>query len=524
MRPHTLTVSLIALLGFLFVLFSGCGKLEDPERAEPVGSSGGGVPLPIGPRSSIGTFSLSVDVSPSSVPANGIDSLRIVATLTDSSGRSVAGYTIFFQSELGVFSPSPSPLPGNPLTPTTQGSAITDANGKASIFILSTQAGSSPVTAIADVNRNASIDTFGDLFATTFIEFTAAPGVPGPGQPGLVLTADPVFQTIQSTGAAGGVTPAPVTITADVFDELGQKAGAGVRVEFSASGGAAITPFDDTDANGQATATLVLPNLPEGNFVFTVTGTVIIHGRAFTDTVTVSVNVVPPATPVPTATPTAIPIAQTVDLAIDNTSVPVGGTFTLTATVTDSAGNPAPNASVEFSIANNTCASFSTSPSLPITKTTNASGIATSGLISLDVATPVPCAITFVASSGGVTSNSVSLTAAPPRPGAITLSAPSTVSLGAGGVVTLTATATDVGGNPLPNIPIVFNSIVNTCTTFITNNPSLPTTVTTNASGVATVAPNLGGTSIGTGVSCSASFTASSGGVTSNTANVTILP
>ncbi len=408
MKPHTLAVSLVGLLGFIFVLFSGCGKLEDPERAEPVGSSGGGIPLPIGPRSQIGTFSLEVNATPSSAPADGITSILIVAALIDTSARPVSGFEIFFQSELGSFSASPSPPLGSVTTTTPgEGRAITDANGKASIFLVSTQPGSSPVTAIADINRNGSVDTFGDLFATTFVEFTAAPGAPGPGVAGIILTADPVFQTVEFTGTTPPE-PEPVTILATVFDELGQRAGAGVMVEFSTSFGA-ITPFSTTNESGQATATLVIPPITSSTDIV-VTASTVINGRTFTDRITVSVEVTGPGT----FTPTPFPVAQAIDLEISSNILSPGSTFTLTATVTDAAGRPVPNTSVTFNSSSATCR-FSTSPTLPLTRVTNQSGVATSPFISINA--PSGCEITFIASSPGIpASNTVTLLIQQPTP------------------------------------------------------------------------------------------------------------
>jgi protocatechuate 3,4-dioxygenase beta subunit len=410
MKPHTLAVSLIGLLGFIFVLFSGCGKLEDPERAEPVGSSGGGIPLPIGPRSQIGTFTLEVNATPSSAPADGITSILVVAALIDTSGRPVSGFNVFFRSELGSFSASPSPPLGSVTTTTPgEGRAVTDANGKASIFLVSTQAGSSPVTAIADVNRNGSVDTFGDLFATTFVEFTAAPGIPGPGVAGVILTADPVFQTVEFTGTTPPA-PEPVTILATVFDELGQRAGAGVTVEFSTSFGA-ITPFSTTNESGQATATLTIPPVTSSIDIVVFASTVI-NGRTFTDRITISVEV----TGAGTFTPTPLPVAQAIDLVISTNIASPGSTFTLTATVTDASGRPVPNVNVTFNDSSATCR-LSTSPTLPITRTTNQSGVATSPLISINTVSQVPCTITFTASSPGIpTSNAVTLRVEQPTP------------------------------------------------------------------------------------------------------------
>ena len=522
MKPHTLAVSLVGLLGFIFVLFSGCGKLEDPERAEPVGSSGGGVPLPIGPRSQIGTFSLEANATPSSAPADGITSILIVASLIDTSGRPVSGFEVFFRSELGSFSASPSPPLGSVTTTTPgEGRAVTDANGKASIFLVSTQAGSSPVTAIADINRNGSVDTFGDLFATTFVEFTAAPGAPGPGVAGIVLTADPVFQTVEFTGTTPPA-PEPVTILATVFDELGQRAGAGVMVEFSTSFGA-ITPFSTTNESGQATATLTIPPVTSSTDIV-VTASTVINGKTFTSRVTVSVEVTGPGT----FTPTPIPIAQGIKLEVDKTTVSIGDTFTLTATVTDSAGNLVPNAGVNFNTSARTCGTFVTSPSLPIIKTTNASGVATTGPISVDTGTSTACTVTFRASAqssaGTISSNSVTISIVPPPPASINLAVnPPSVSLSVNPIVTLTATARDISGNPLANVIVTFTSTSNTCSPFVTN-PPLPSTAKTDANGIAFIPLNLGGTSVGTSLTCSATFTASSGGVTSNPVSVTITP
>lgn len=457
MKPHTVSVVLIALLSIIFILHSGCGKLEDPEREEPVGSSGGGIPIPIGPRSNIGTFFLEVSATPNSVPADGITFSLITAALTDTSGRPVSGFTIFFRAELGFFSVSPSDPPGSATGTTIRGRAITDGRGRASIFYRSTQAGSSPVRAIADINRNdvaddgVESDLFSDLIAVTVVEFTAAPGVPGEGVAGLVLTTDLASQFLVLEELS--VDADTVTIFVKVFDELGQPASAGVRVEFQplltpVSGATPIVvpvpPRVETDEAGEAEFSFDITFTSSGFFSATILGKTVINGRTFTDTITVFFTVVaatptprptvtPTPTPVPGATPTPTPVpgetptptpqpgatptptpVPAITLETDTTLVSSGGTFTLTARVSDSSG-PVSGASVTFNLSSTSgsgCVGIIFAPSLPVTRGPTVNG-AISQAFTVTKTGIDPCVATFDATvfpSGPGTTSPVTVT------------------------------------------------------------------------------------------------------------------
>jgi hypothetical protein len=547
MKPYTISASLIGFLVLLFIAFSGCGKLEDPERAEPVGSSSGGIPLPIGPRQNIGSFFLEVNASPSSLPADGVTSSLIVADLTDSSGRPVGGYTIFFQAELGFFSNSNIILPPGPNTVSaTQGRAFTNADGRASIFYFSTDPGSSPVVAIADINRNDTIDNFSDLFATTIVEFSPAPGVPGSGIAGIVLTTDLPSQFVQ-LGEVGQPTDAePVTIFANVFDEQGRPVSAGVRIECSSSE-APVPPRIETGPNGQANFDFTLTFVTPGTFVATVTCSTVINGRTFTDSIDIFYIVIGPGTPTPI--PTAAPVQAITFEVNPATLVAPGGSVTLSATVTDRFGNASSGADVSFNIdpSTNTCSVVG----LPQTRGTRADGTTTN--FSVDVSSgdsDTPCVAGFVASSSGVSQRRqvqvvvptpVGVTPTPggsptptPTPGAPTPTptpAPGTpriinltlspMSIALTQTFSLSATVLDALGNPVSNVGVTFALSSTNCTAFSTS-PSLPVTRTANSSGTA-----VSGTISVDSASprpCTATFTATSGGITSNSQTLTITP
>ncbi|MCI0529257.1 MAG: hypothetical protein L0Y56_17610, partial [Nitrospira sp.] len=257
---------------------------------------------------------------------------------------------------------------------------------------------------------------------------------------GLILTGNPIFQTLQAADT-GLATPAAVTILADVFDEVGQRASAGVRVEFFTDIGA-IVPFDETSEAGQAQSLLAFPALPVGRTIATITGRVVINGRVFLDTLTVVVDVLPPATPAPTATPvpatptptppggpTPVPTATpppgatatptvtptpgptpAITLTLSPDTVSVGSTFTLTARVVTNAG-PVAGVTVQFTRSDNCSGAVFTPPVEFILRgPTDSNGIVIQDftVVSANVR---PCTAIFTASSSiGGSSNSVSLT------------------------------------------------------------------------------------------------------------------
>src|SRR5581483_10298472 len=168
-------------------------------------------------------------------------------------------------------------------------------------------------------------------------------------------------------------------------------------------------------------------------------------------------------------------------------SAQINAAFTnpLVAIVTDSGGNPVPNATVTFAPPASTGASITFAGGVN-TATTNASGVATSAAITANSHAGGPYNV--VASSGSATTATFNLTN--------TVGAAAKIVVTSGGgqsaqVLTafaspLTATVQDAGGNPVPNATATFTLPPSTGAS-ITFAGGL-NTATTNASGVATSA------------------------------------
>lgn len=178
------TLACITLTVWLIMVIS-CGKLSDDNSpSSPVGTSGG-VPIPIEPRSSLGTHTLSIAADPTTIPADGVNYSTITVTLQDASGRSVSGFTVNFTSDpIGFFLEDAPPLPPVETASTT---AITDASGQASVRFYGSYSGYCAVKASVDLDENG----VNDLFVTTAITLTSAGPPSSAGNYTLTLTAYP---------------------------------------------------------------------------------------------------------------------------------------------------------------------------------------------------------------------------------------------------------------------------------------------------------------------------------------------
>jgi len=323
----------------------GCGKLKDEDQpGSPVGTSGG-IPYPIAPPSSVGVYTLSLYANPETIPADGISFTNLKAKLEDSSGRSVENFIITFNttptSDAICYFQIPPTAPGSTVAYSTTTTGRTHEGGTVSVRMYGFRAGSCVVQA------TVNLDELGedDLFVTTTVGVTGGTGVPGTGVPGVKLTVDDLFKEVSA-----GVCTDPdlasetFTLTADVWDETGAKAGAGVRVELSGDISSSTVYYDETDNNGQATWTVAYSGYPVGLWDFTVTATVVINGVEYSDPVTFYLNVtcdVPTPTPTPTVTPTPTPVPVTLTLTPNPSSVLAGNTTsTINILATDSGGAP----------------------------------------------------------------------------------------------------------------------------------------------------------------------------------------
>jgi hypothetical protein len=185
-RVRNTWIVAISLFIITIGIIIGCGKLKDDERPSSPAGTSGGLPIPIGPQSSLGTYKLSLDVSPSTVPADGINFATLKAQLEDSSGRSVENFLITFNASptsdaIGVF------LPSGSTTFSTMITARTSENGKVSVRLYGVRSGSCIVQASVDLDGDGP----GDLFVTTTVIFTSSGPPSSAGNYLLTLTAEP---------------------------------------------------------------------------------------------------------------------------------------------------------------------------------------------------------------------------------------------------------------------------------------------------------------------------------------------
>lgn len=214
----------IALLGIglLMGIVTGCGKLND-DTGQPSTPSGttGYSPIPYGPKSTVGTFTLTIAADPTSVPADQTNYSTISATLSNSSGLPVQGYTVTFSGD-GLYGWFADATTGFPVTQTVTG--LTDENGVAKKRFYGLRSGQGVATAKIDVDRDGTAD----LETSTAVTFTSG-GQPSSTWPyTLTVSASPTsiyanmgdYSTIhaQLTDASGGSVE---NFTIDFTAELG---------------------------------------------------------------------------------------------------------------------------------------------------------------------------------------------------------------------------------------------------------------------------------------------------------------
>ncbi len=177
---------LIGILGIGIVIgvLAGCGKLNDDsgQSSTPSGTSGYS-PIPYGPKSTAGTFTLSMKADPESVPADATNYSTITVTLSNTSGLPVSGYTIkytadklygwFYEPDSGMF--------------VSEAEGVTDQNGVATKRFYGMRSGQGVVRAEIDVDE----DSTADLVVSKPVTFTPG-GKPSSAWPyTLELSASP---------------------------------------------------------------------------------------------------------------------------------------------------------------------------------------------------------------------------------------------------------------------------------------------------------------------------------------------
>ncbi len=213
------SISIIVLL----VGFIGCGKLSDDinRPSSPAGTSGGN-PVPIGPKTSAGTHSLTAFVDPMSVPADMTNYAVITATLSDTSGRPVQGYKLTYYApssrNIGWFW---DPVGGEYFNTTER---ITDQNGQALVRIYGSESGTEVINISVDLDQNGTKD----LTTAVTMRFTSGEKTPSSaGNYSLKLWASPTtvpadsatYSTVVATvtdRSGGSVEGFTVTFTAEL--------------------------------------------------------------------------------------------------------------------------------------------------------------------------------------------------------------------------------------------------------------------------------------------------------------------
>lgn len=314
----------------------------------------------------------------------------LTATVTDRFGNVVPGQTVTFTTG--------DPLGSGGISPASD---ATDGNGQATSAISSTLPGIKAVTA-----------AHGTLSDTVQVDFSAA-------DPFTVsLTATPDTLTVGESA----------NLTATVTDRFGNPiTGDDVRFSTGDLGLGGFSPtIDTTDAAGQATSIVSS----------TRSGLYLIQARELDNGITGTATV--DWTPGP---------AHAVTLTATPSSLPVGNSAALTATVVDQYANPVPGQVVTFT----TSDSLGGGTIAPQTDAADALGQAHSAISSTLVGPK-----SILASANSV-SDTATVTFTPGSPDAIALTA-SPLTLTVGETAALTATVTDHFGNAAPGHTITFTT------------------------------------------------------------------
>ena len=254
-----------------------------------VSASSNGVSQAIYVGIGTGPINMTLVADPTSIPADGVSSSTLTATLKDSMGNPVTpGTSVLFSTDLGKFSNNQ----------TSYSVTTLDGTGVVAVSLISASTpGTATVTASSNgVTQTATVVFSGGTPDVGSVEIFASPSsIPADGTSTSVVTA-----TVKST--QNQVIP-------------------GIEVAFTTSRGGITSPHT-TDANGQAIATLTSARFVDNNVQVTAS----CQGQAAT-TIVAFTGV--------TLTVTANP-----------TSLLTGETSSITATLDDAAGNPVPNSTV----------------------------------------------------------------------------------------------------------------------------------------------------------------------------------
>lgn len=405
----------------------------------------------------------------SSTIAAGVGSTDVTVTARDGFGNPVAGAAVLL-SATGD---------GNTVT---QPASVTNASGVAVGSFSSTVSEAKTLSATA-----------GGVAVTQTAVVTVVPDAASASRSGIAVS---------PTTLEAGVDTATVTVTAR--DVNGNPVpGVSVTLEAASGGGLEfVQPASTTDASGQTTGRV------SGTLVGAKMIRALLNGVAGDSTVTVTV------------TPTGAS-GDSSQVVIIPTSLTAGGSaVTVTLTARDRFGNAVPDVAVVLAATPTTGNTLTQSAA-----TTDASGQITGTFTSTAAGEKV-----VSATVGGLAvtqTDTVTVTAAAVSAGLSTVSAgTASIAASSGGTTSsITVTAVDQFGNPVPNALVEF-SATGSDTLFT------PATATTNASGVATTAfssstagsKTISATVAGTPITQTASVTVTAAAVSADSSTVLVSP
>jgi adhesin/invasin len=336
---------------------------------------------------------IDLTATPNSIIANGVATSSLVATVVDASGHPVPNAPVTWTTSLGTLS---------------AGSSTTDANGKTSVTLKGTTAGSASVKAQAVAGAaTANVELTADGSTAKVIDLTATPN------------------SIVANGLATS------SLVATVEDAHGNPV-ANAPVTWSTSLGTLSAGSSTTDVNGRTTVTL------RG----TVAGSATVKAQAAAGAATTNVTLTADSS-----------TARVVGLIATPSSIAANGvaTSSLVATVEDANGNLVPNATVTWSTSLGTLSagSSSTDASGKTSVTLKGSTIGTATVEAQAVAGAATANVDFIADAS--TAKVVNLIATP-------------TTIVANGVATssLVATVVDASGHPVPNAPVTWSTSLGT--------------------------------------------------------------
>ena len=383
--------------------------------------------------------------------------------VTDAGGNPVSGAVVTFTVAGG----------GGSTSPASGGTVSTNASGLATLtsWTLGSTAGANSVTATA-AGLTGSPVTFN---AT--------------GTAGAATTIAAVSVTTQSAVAGSAVSAPP---SARVTDASGNPV-SGVSVTFAvASGGGSTSPASGSSVSTNASGLATLTSWTLGS-------------TAGANRVTATAAGLTGSPVTFNATGTAGAAANITAVSATTQSTVAGSAVAAppSVRVTDASGNPVSGVSVTFAVASG---GGSTSPASGASVSTNASGLATLASWTLG---STAGANSVTATASGLTGSPVTFNATGTAGAATTIAAVSTTTqsapVGAAVSAPPSVRVTDVNGNPVSGVAVTFTVVSGGGTT----SPASGASVSTNASGLATLASWTLGTAAGTN-----SVTASAAGLT----------